>query len=83
MSDQFTALVLEQLRAIRADLAAIREEMGKLKGLQDDMVRLLGAPAQELHGFLRGSVIIPDDADLTEPALDELWIIEEGKRRDK
>ena len=27
--------------------------------------------AQELHGFLRGSVLVPEGADLTAPVLDE------------
>jgi antitoxin (DNA-binding transcriptional repressor) of toxin-antitoxin stability system len=30
-----------------------------------------GDAARDLHGFMRGSVIIPSDLDLTEPVLDE------------
>jgi len=36
------------------------------------------AQVRQLHGFLRGSVIIPDDADLTAPTLDEPFAAEAG-----
>ena len=34
---------------------------------------------QELHGFLRGSVIMPDGMDLTAPVLDEPLDAEQGR----
>lgn len=36
------------------------------------------AQVRQLHGFLRGSVIIPPDVDLTAPVLDEPFAAEEG-----
>jgi prevent-host-death family protein len=38
---------------------------------RDDAVR-------NIHGFMRGSVIIADDVDLTEPVLDEPFTAERG-----
>ena len=38
---------------------------------RDDAVR-------NIHGFMRGSVIIADDVDLTEPVLDEPFTAEHG-----
>ena len=35
-------------------------------------------PAEHWHGFMRGSVNIPDGYDLTEPASDESWDAELG-----
>ena len=32
-----------------------------------------------LHGFMRGSVVIPPDADLTAPVVDDLFASEEGE----
>ena len=32
-----------------------------------------------LHGFMRGSVIIPPDLDLTAPVIDEAFDVEAGK----
>lgn len=34
--------------------------------------------AQSLHGFLRGSVVIPDGVDLTAPVLDDALHAEQG-----
>ena len=34
--------------------------------------------AQELHGFLRGSVVVPDGVDLTAPVLDDALHAELG-----
>ncbi len=36
------------------------------------------AQVRQLHGFLRGSVIIPADVDLTAPVLDESFAVEAG-----
>ena len=36
------------------------------------------AQVRQIHGFLRGSVIIPDGVDLTEPILDEPFLAEGG-----
>lgn len=33
---------------------------------------------RRLHGFMRGSVVIPADIDLTEPAGDEAFEAEDG-----
>jgi prevent-host-death family protein len=33
---------------------------------------------RQLHGFLRGSVVVPPDLDLTEPVLDENFDAEDG-----
>ncbi len=33
---------------------------------------------RQLHGFLRGSVFVPEEVDLTAPVLDELLDAEEG-----
>ncbi len=47
-------------------------------------VGVLTAPARtqeavcDLHGFMRGSVIVPDDVDLTAPIADETWAAEDG-----
>jgi len=32
-----------------------------------------------LHGFMRGSVVIPPDVDLTAPVIDESFAVEKGK----
>ena len=37
------------------------------------------AAVQELHGFLRGSVVMPPGIDLTEPVLDEPFSAAEGE----
>jgi hypothetical protein len=37
------------------------------------------APVGGLHGFLRGSVVIPPEVDLTAPVTDEVFAAEEGK----
>lgn len=48
-------------------------------------VAIVTAPATEvarierLHGFLRGSVIVPADLDLTAPVLDEAFAAEDGE----
>jgi hypothetical protein len=48
------------------------------------VVAILTPPADEhavvrcLHGFLRGSVVVPEDLDLTAPALDEALAAERG-----
>ena len=34
---------------------------------------------ETLHGFMRGSVILPSGFDLTEPISDETWSAAEGK----
>jgi antitoxin (DNA-binding transcriptional repressor) of toxin-antitoxin stability system len=34
---------------------------------------------RELHGFLRGSVVIPEGLDLTAPVLDEPLAVERGE----
>jgi hypothetical protein len=34
---------------------------------------------RQLHGFLRGSVVIPDDVDLTAPVLDPAFAVEQGR----
>ena len=34
---------------------------------------------EHLHGFMRGSVIIPPGVDLTEPISDEIWSATKGK----
>jgi prevent-host-death family protein len=34
---------------------------------------------EHLHGFMRGSVIIPPGVDLTEPISDEMWSAAQGK----
>ena len=49
-----------------------------MKAQQDGMIRPLCALARKVHGFLRGSVIIPNDADLTAPALDKPFAVETG-----
>lgn len=36
------------------------------------------AQVEQLPGFLRGSVVIPTDTDLTAPVLDELFAAEQG-----
>lgn len=36
------------------------------------------AAIRQLHGFLAGSVTVPPEVDLTEPALDEPFAAEEG-----
>jgi prevent-host-death family protein len=36
------------------------------------------ARVRQLHGFMRGTVIIPDDVDLTAPILDEPFTTEDG-----
>lgn len=38
-----------------------------------------GASYGGLHGFLRGSVVIPPEVDLTAPVTDEVFAAEEGK----
>jgi antitoxin (DNA-binding transcriptional repressor) of toxin-antitoxin stability system len=35
-------------------------------------------PVTQLHGLLRGLVVVPEDADLTEPALDAMFAAESG-----
>jgi hypothetical protein len=37
------------------------------------------APVGGLHGFLRGSVVIPPEVDLTAPVTDEIFAADEGK----
>ena len=37
------------------------------------------ALVKQLHGFLRGSVIIPPELDLTAPVSDEAYAAEKGK----
>jgi len=37
------------------------------------------APVGGLHGFMRGSVVIPPEVDLTAPVTDEVFTAEEGK----
>jgi antitoxin (DNA-binding transcriptional repressor) of toxin-antitoxin stability system len=34
---------------------------------------------QNIHGFMRGSVVIPGDVDLTAPVLDEPFSADEGR----
>ncbi len=34
---------------------------------------------RQLHGFLRGSVVVPEDVDLTAPVLDEALSAEQGR----
>lgn len=36
------------------------------------------ASVQALHGFMCGSVIVPQDVDLTDPVLDEPFLAEDG-----
>jgi len=38
-----------------------------------------GAEVRQLHGFMRGSVILPPDVDLTAPVLDEPFLASEGQ----
>ncbi len=45
----------------------LQEEVRELKGRKADTAGLPAEPVQKLHGFLRGSVMIPDDVDLTAP----------------
>jgi antitoxin (DNA-binding transcriptional repressor) of toxin-antitoxin stability system len=33
---------------------------------------------ENLHGFMRGSVVIPEGADLTAPIIDDAWSVEQG-----
>ncbi len=33
---------------------------------------------QHIHGFMRGSVVLPTDFDLTAPVVDETFVAEEG-----
>jgi prevent-host-death family protein len=33
---------------------------------------------RQLHGFLRGSVVVPTDVDLTEPVINESFAAEDG-----
>jgi prevent-host-death family protein len=37
------------------------------------------AKVERLHGFLRGSVVIPTEIDLTVPVLEELFAAEQGE----
>lgn len=37
------------------------------------------AAVQQLHGFMRGSVLAPEGLDLTAPVLDEDWAAEQGE----
>ena len=37
------------------------------------------AQVQRLHGFMRGTVVIPAGIDLTEPTIDEPLFAEQGK----
>jgi prevent-host-death family protein len=38
----------------------------------------MGDAIRSMHGFLRGSVVVPEDFDLTAPVLDEAFDAEEG-----
>jgi hypothetical protein len=59
---------------------ALRREQERDPRIKVIWVDQAGRPAkeQELHGFLRGSVIVPADVDLTEPVSDEAFAAEEG-----
>ncbi len=37
------------------------------------------AQVRQLHGFMRGTVVIPAATDLTEPTIDEPLLAEQGK----
>ena len=39
----------------------------------------LADAVRSIHGFMRGSVIIADDVDLTEPILDEPFTVDSGE----
>ena len=78
MSDQPINLVLEHLRAIRAELARLRGDVREVKSQQSDMARSLVAPMPQLHGFLSGSVLIPPGVDLTAPSFDDAFTVEQG-----
>ncbi len=79
MDDQSINLVLEHLRAIRTDLATLRDDVREVKARQGEIVRLLAAQAPKLHESLHGLVTIPSDVDLTAPVLDELFAAEDGE----
>ena len=36
-------------------------------------------PAAQLHGFLRGSVVVPPEIDLTDPVTEDAFAAQEGK----
>ena len=57
-----------------------RERDPRIKFMWVDKAKA-GGPAAVggLHGFLRGSVVIPPEVDLTAPVTDEIFAAEEGK----
>lgn len=61
--------ILDQVAARQVQCVAITKR-GKVVAM---LVPPLDEPAavRQLHGFLRGSVVVPTGVDLTEPALDE------------
>jgi hypothetical protein len=60
---------------------ALRQEQERDPRVKGRWLDRSGRPAAagELHGFLRGSVIIPPDVDLTAPVIGEVPDAEQGK----
>lgn len=55
-----------------------RERDPRIKGMWLDRT-CRPAAVKELHGFLRGSVVIPPGVDLTDPVAEEAFAAEEGE----
>jgi hypothetical protein len=48
----------------------------RVKGMSIDPKTGRSATARRLHGFMRGSVVVPPDVDLTAPVIDEPFDVE-------
>ena len=77
---EFKAKCLDILDRIRS------RELGRVViTKRGQVVAMLVPPEAEaaqvelLHGFLRGSVLIPDDFDLTAPVIDEEFSADQGE----